>query len=94
MTQGGGSGAGVSGSAGWCGSGRRQQWLVPAMEARTGAAEASAAVAQGIGNGARRLGSGSGGWGGKRYEVNSKSPFPGSFYKSMGSPTVIWHFSL
>ena len=52
------------------------------------------AVAQGIDNGARRLGSGSGGLGGKRYEVNSKSPSPGSFYKPLGSPTVIWHISL
>ena len=69
------------------------------VEARTGAAEAEAAeveaaVAQGTGNGARRLGSGSSGWGTKRYEVNSKSPSLGSFYKPLGSPTVIWHISL
>ena len=60
------------GSSGWCSSRRRQCRLVPAVEARTGAAEAraaevGAAVAQGTDNGARRLGSGSGGWGGKRY---------------------------
>ena len=64
---------------------------MPAVEARTEAAEAGAVVAQGTGNGARRLGSGSGGWGEKRYEVNSKSLFHGSFYKPLGSPTVIWH---
>ena len=34
---------------------------MPAVEARTGAAEAGVAVAQGTGNGARRLGSGYGG---------------------------------
>ena len=62
--------------------------LVPTVEALTGAAEAGGAVAQGTGNGARRLGSGSGGWGGKRYEVNSKRPSPGSFYKPLGSPKV------
>ena len=67
---------------------------MPAVEARTGAEKAGAAVAQGTGNGARRLGSGSGGWGGKRYEVNSKSSFPGSFYKPLGNPIVIWHISL
>ena len=49
---------------------------MPAVEARTGAAEAEAVGAQGNGYGARRLGSGSGGWGGKIYEVNSKSPPP------------------
>ena len=65
-----------------------------AVEARTGAAEAEAVVAQGTGNGACRLGSVSGGWGGKRYEVNSKSPSPGSFYKPLGSPTVIFPISL
>ena len=64
------------------------------MEARTGAAEVEVAVAQGTSNGARRLGSGSGCWGGKRYEVNSKSPSPGSFYKPLGSPTVTWQISL
>ena len=79
---------------GWCGLGRQQQPATAAVEARIGAAEAEAAVAQGTGNGARRLGSGSGGWGGKRYEVNSKIPSPGSFYKPLGSPTVIWHISL
>ena len=63
-------------------------------EARTGAAEAEAAVAQGTSNGARRLGSGSGGWGGKIYEVNSKSTSPGSFYKPMDSVTVILPISL
>ena len=46
---------------GWCGSGRRQQSATAAVEARIGAAEAEAAVAQGTGNGARRLGSGTGG---------------------------------
>ena len=42
---------------GWCGSGWRQQPATAAVEARIGAAEAEAAVAQGTGNGARRLSS-------------------------------------
>ena len=79
---------------GWCGSGRRPQPATASVEARTRAAEVEATMAHGIGNGARRLGSGSGGWGGKRYEVNSKSPSSGSFYKPLNSPTVILPISL
>ena len=42
---------------GWCGSGWQQQPATVVVEVQIGAAEAEAAVAQGTGNGALRLGS-------------------------------------